>query len=44
MHQEINSSDTSKVSACVCRPVKSLMHTLYKHILLKLLVKFINLR
>jgi len=44
MHQEINSPDTSKVYACVFRPVKSPMRTLYKHISLKLMVKLINLR
>jgi len=46
MHQEINSSDISKVyrSTCVFRPVKSPMRALYKHISLKLMVKFINLR
>jgi len=44
MHQEINSPDNSNVYACVFRPVKSPMRTLYKHISLKLLVKFINLR
>jgi len=44
MHPEINSPDISKVYACVFRPVKSPMRTLYKHILLKLMVKFINLR
>jgi len=42
MHQEINSPDISKVYACVFRPVKSPMRTLYKHISLKLMVKFIN--
>ena len=36
MHQEINSPDISKVYACVFRPVKSPMRTLYKHISLKL--------
>jgi len=44
MHQEINSPDISKVYACVFRPVKSPMHTLYKHISLQLMEKFINLR
>jgi len=44
MHQEINSPDTRKVYACVFRPVKSSMRTLYKHISLKLMVKFMNLR
>jgi len=44
MHQKINSPDISKVYACVFRPVKSPMHTLHKHISLKLMVKFINLR
>jgi len=44
MHQEINSPDISKVYACVFRPVKSPMCTLYKHISLKLMLKFINLR
>jgi len=43
MHAEIDSPDTSKVYACVFRPVKSPMCTLYKHILLKLMIKFINL-
>jgi len=38
MHQEINSPDISKVY------IKSPMRTLYKHISLKLMVKFINLR
>ena len=32
MHQKINSPDISKVYACVFRPVKSSMHTLYKHL------------
>jgi len=44
MHQEMNSPDISKVYAYVFRPVKSPMRTLYKHISLKLMVKFINLR
>jgi len=44
MHPEIISPDISKVYACVFRPVKSPVRTLYKHILLKLMVKFINLR
>jgi len=44
MHQEINSPDISKVYACVFRPVKGPMRTLYKHISLKLMVKLINLR
>jgi len=44
MQQEIISPDISKVYACVFRPVKSLMRTLYKHISLKLMVKFISLR
>jgi len=44
MHQEINSPDTSKVYACVFRPVKSPVRTLYKHISLQLMAKFINLR
>jgi len=44
MHQEITSPDISKVYACVFRSVKSPMRTLYKHISLKLMVKFINLR
>jgi len=35
MHQDINSPDISKVYACVFRPVKSPMRTLYKHISLK---------
>jgi len=39
MHPEINSPDISKVYACVFRPVKSPMPTLYKHISLKLMVK-----
>ena len=38
MHPEINSSDISKVYACVFRPVKSPVGTLYKHISLKLMV------
>jgi len=42
MHQEINSPDISKVTACVFRPVKSPMRTLLQHISLKLMVKFIN--
>jgi len=42
MHQEINSPDISKVYACVLRPVKSPMRTLYKHISLKLMVKFVG--
>jgi len=44
MHQEINSPDISKIYACVFRLVKRPMRTLYKHISLKLIVKFINLR
>jgi len=44
VHQEINRPDISKVYACVFRPAKSPMRTLYKHISLKLTVKFINLR
>jgi len=44
MHQVINSPDISKVYACVFRPAKSPMRTLYKHIPLKLVVKLINLR
>jgi len=44
MHQKINIPDISKVYECAFRPVKSPMHTLYKHISLKLMVKFINLR
>jgi len=43
MHQEINSLNISKAYACVFRPVKSPMHTFYKHISLKVMVKFINL-
>jgi len=38
MHQKINSPDISRVYACVFRPVKSSMRTLYKHISLKLMV------
>jgi len=38
MHPEINSSDISKVYACVFRPVKIPMPTLYKHISLQLMV------
>ena len=44
MHQETNSPDISKVYACVFRPVKNPMRTLYKHISLKLVLKFVNLR
>ena len=44
MHEEINSPDISKVYACVFRPMKNPKRTLYKHISLKLMVKFINLR
>jgi len=44
MHQKINSPDISKGYACVFRPVKSPMRTLYKHISLQLMAKFINLR
>jgi len=44
MHQKINIPDISKVYECAFRPVKSPMHTIYKHISLKLMVKFINLR
>jgi len=40
----LTSPDISKVYACVFRPVKIPMCTLYKHISLKLMVKFINLR
>jgi len=36
------SPDISKVYACVFWPVKSPMRTLYKHISLKLMAKFIN--
>jgi len=45
MHQEINSPDIGKVYTCVFRPVKSLilMRTVYKHVSLKLMVKFVNL-
>jgi len=32
MHQEINKPDISKVYACVFRPVKSPMRTLYEDI------------
>jgi len=35
MHQEINSPDINMVYACVFWPVKSPMHTLYKHISLE---------
>jgi len=38
------SPDICKVYACVFRPVKSPMCTLYKYFSLKLLVKFINMR
>jgi len=44
MHHGINSPDISKAYACVFRAVKSPMRTLYKHISLKLMVKFISLR
>jgi len=44
MHQKINCPDISKVYPCVFRPVKGPMRTLYKHISLKLMVKFISLR
>jgi len=44
MHQEINSPDISKVDACIFRPVKKPVHTLYKHISPKFMLKFINLR
>jgi len=44
MHQEINSPDISKACACLFRPVKSPLRTLYKHISRKFMVKFINLR
>jgi len=44
MHPEISSPDISKVYSCVFRPLKSPMRTLYKHISLKLMVKFITLR
>jgi len=40
MHQEINSPDISKVYACVFRPVKNPMRTLYKHNSLKLINQF----
>jgi len=43
MHQGINSPNISKVYACVFRPAKSPIRTLYKRISLKLMVKFINL-
>jgi len=44
MHQEINSPDISKVYACVFRPIKRTMRMLFKHNLLELVIKFINLR
>jgi len=44
MHQEIISRNISKVYACVFRPLKIPMGMLYKHISLKLMAKFINLR
>jgi len=44
MHRQINNSVTSKVNAYVFWPVKRPVRTLYKHISLKLMVKFINLR
>jgi len=42
MHQEINSPDISKVYACVFRPVKSPVRTLYKHISLRSLRFYLN--
>jgi len=42
--RRLTSLDISNVYACVFRPAKSLMRTLWKHISLKLLVMFINLR
>jgi len=42
--RRLTSPDISKVYACVFRTVKCPMRTLYKHISLKLMVKFINLR
>jgi len=44
MHHEINSPDISKVYASVFRPVKSPVRAFYKHISVKLMVKFINFR
>jgi len=44
MHPEIKSPDITKVYACVFRPVKSPMRKFYKHISLKLMVNFTNLR
>jgi len=38
----LTSPDISKVYTCVLRPAKSTLCTLYKHISLKLMVKFIN--
>jgi len=40
----LTSPDITKVYACVFRPVKSTTRTLLKHISLKLMEKFINLR
>jgi len=40
MHQEINKSRHQQ-GLCM-RPIKSPMRTLYKHISLKLMIKFIN--
>jgi len=41
MDQVMNSPENSKIYACV---VKSPMRTLYKHISLKFIVKFIDMR
>jgi len=42
--RRLTSLDIGNVYACVFRPVKSQMRTLYKHISFKFVVKFINLR
>jgi len=44
MQPEIDSPDISKVYACVFWPVKIPVRTFYKHISLKLMVKFITRR
>jgi len=42
--RRLTTLDINKVYACVFRPAKIPMRTLYKHISLKLMVTFINLR
>jgi len=44
LHKEIKILDIREVYARVFRPVKSMVRMLFKHNLLNLVVKFINLR